>query len=314
MSLVVPVYNEQYSIDIFFSHLLTISDHIFAQIERLEIIFIDDGSDDLTIEQIRQHAPTNFDVTIVKLSRNFSKEIALAAGLANASGDAVIPLDVDLQDPTELIPEMIKHWLAGAKMVNAKRRARPEDTFFKRTTSAAFYKLFNMLSDFKIEENVGDFRLLDRELVDVLNEMPERSRFAKGMFAWLGFHPVTIEFSRPARAAGTTKWGAIKLWKLALDGIAGATTLPLRIWTYFGVFISISAISLALLLIISVFIYGIQVPGYASLMVVMLFMFAFNFIALGIIGEYVGRLSVEVRRRPLYVIDEIIKLSGSDIN
>jgi len=219
-------------------------------------------------------------------------------------------MDVDLQDPPEVIEKMVAAWLQGAKVVNAKRASRDEDSFLKRTTSALFYRLVNRLSDYPIEPNVGDFRLLDRQVVDILNQMPERVRFMKGIFAWVGFRPVTVEYDRTERADGTSKWSYWKLWNFALDGITGSTTLPIRTWSYVGFFVTVIAVIFAVFLILRTLIFGVDVPGYASLMVVTLFIGAVNLVALGMMGEYIGRLTVETKQRPIYVVDEVIESKG----
>jgi glycosyltransferase involved in cell wall biosynthesis len=306
LSLVIPVCNEESVVPHFMQAMEPVIRSLAGRVDRVEMVFVDDGSTDSTVARILDCAGPG-DIRIVKLSRNFRKDNALAAGLAHATGDAVIPMDIDLQDPPEMIPRMVDAWLAGAKVVNAKRASRAADSPLKRSTSRTFYSVFNRLSDFQVEPDVGDFRLLDRQVVDVLNEMPERVRFMKGMFAWVGFQPVTLEYDRPERVSGQTKWNLWKLWNFALDGITGSTTLPLRAWTYFGFGIAILALVLATLLVLRTLIHGVDVPGYASLMVVVLFMGACNLIALGVLGEYVGRLTVESKKRPIYVVDEVIE-------
>lgn len=307
VSLIVPVYNESDALAFFFAAVDDVAKKLAQRGVSLEIVFVDDGSFDDTASIILTEPVKNYDICLVKLSRNFRKDNALAAGFAQAKGDAVIPMDVDLQDPPEAILAMVDAWEGGAKVVNAKRSSRDQDSFFKRQTSRYFYKLFNRLSDYPIDPDVGDFRLLDRQVVDVINQMPERVRFMKGMFAWVGFKPVTIEYDRPDRSAGETKWNFWKLWNFALDGITGSSTLPLRAWTYFGLYIAAIAVIAAVLLITRTLIFGIDVPGYASLMVVTLFMGACQLIALGVLGEYVGRLSLETKQRPIYVIEDVIE-------
>ncbi|RYH06628.1 glycosyltransferase family 2 protein [Tropicimonas sp. IMCC6043] len=312
LSLVVPVFNEEQAVPMFLDKMKPLVRELRDKIERVEVVFVDDGSADRTVAEIIERASDVLDIRIVKLSRNFRKDNALAAGLDHATGDAVIPMDVDLQDPPELIPQMVEAWLDGAKVVNAKRASRHNDSALKRSSSRAFYGAINLLSEFHVEPNVGDFRLLDRQVVDVLNAMPERVRFMKGMFAWVGFRQVTLEYERPERAAGETKWNLWKLWNFALDGITGASTLPLRAWTYFGSIVAVLALIMGFLLTIRTLVYGIDVPGYASLMVVVLFFGACNLIALGILGEYVGRLTVESKRRPIYVVEEVIELTAAE--
>jgi glycosyltransferase involved in cell wall biosynthesis len=310
LSIVVPVLNEEETIALFLEALDAQADAIRAALGpggQLEVVFVDDGSRDRTLEIIESLAAQRPDVVLVGLSRNFGKDAALAAGLAHARGDAVLPMDVDLQDPPQIIPDMVSAWRRGAKVVNARRRKRGSDTWLKRRTAAAFYGLYNRLADYPIQDNVGDFRLLDRSVVDVLNGMPERIRFMKGLFSWVGFTQATVEYDRPQRMAGTSKWVYWRLWNFALDGITGSTTMPLRIWTYVGLIVVVLAQLYAAFTIVRTLMLGIDVPGYASLLVVILMFGAFNMISVGLLGEYVGRIAIEVRQRPLYLVE---RLSG----
>lgn len=308
LSLVVPVFNEEENILHFVE---TVDAVLMAETKdrdllALEYLFVNDGSSDRTEFVVRQLAKADRRIRLVNLSRNFGKEAALCAGLRYAAGDAVIPMDVDMQDPPSLVPEMVARWRAGAKVVNARRVDRSSDTPFKRWTSALFYRVINRLADYDVPSNVGDFRLLDRDAVTVLNELTEHSRFNKGLFSWIGFEVATVEYARPARSAGSTKWRFGKLIGLALDGIISSTTLPLRIWTLIGVAIALGAFAYAMFLIVSVTIHGVAVPGYASSMVVMLGLGGLNLISLGLIGEYLGRVAVQVRGRPLYVVSSTV--------
>jgi len=307
------VFNEEQAVPTFLERIGVIAQDLAGRIARLEVVFVDDGSTDATVARILEHPANGFDIRLVRLSRNFCKDNALSAGLAHARGDAVIPIDVDLQDPPELIPKMVDKWRAGAKVVNARRVSRAQDSAFKRKTSGWFYRVFNRLSDYTVDPDVGDFRLLDRKAVDILNGMPERVRFMKGLFAWIGFQPAIVEYERPSRAAGSTKWNVWRLWNFALDGITGTSTLPLRLWSYFGAVIATAAILYAIFLLARTAIYGVDVPGYASLMVVVLFLGACNLIALGVFGEYMGRLTIEARQRPIYVVDEVIDREGGEV-
>lgn len=308
LSLVVPVFNEEAVIELF---MLRIDGQRPAMLDALgpggaiEILFVDDGSQDRTAEIIARIADRRPDVTLVKLSRNFGKDAALTAGLAQASGDAVIPVDVDLQDPPEAIPGMIAAWRAGAKVVNARRRSRRVDTLLKRLTAKAFYRAYNRIASYPIQENVGDFRLLDRDVVNVINMMPERVRFMKGLLSWVGFSQATVEYDREPRAAGATKWKYWRLWNFALDGITGSTTLPLRIWTYLGLALAAVAVIYAGFIGVMALAHQTKAPGYASLMIATLVIGAVNMISLGLLGEYVGRISIEVRQRPLYLIESV---------
>jgi glycosyltransferase involved in cell wall biosynthesis len=303
LSLVVPVHNETGSIEPFLSRavpVLTGLGKAFAY----EIVFVDDGSTDATLAELLAARKTNPKIRIVALSRNFGKDTALAAGLAHTTGQAVIPIDVDLQDPPEVIPELVAQWRAGFDVVNARRADRSSDTWLKRTTSRGFYKVFNQMADRPILEDVGDFRLLSRRVVDVVNQFPERARFMKGLFSWVGFKHTTVDYQRAERHAGDTKWRYWKLWNFAVDGIASFTTVPLRIWSYFGALVALAAFVFAGFLIVRTMIFGIDTPGYASLMVMVLFFGGVNLLSLGVIGEYLGRTYTEVKGRPLYIVDK----------
>ena len=305
ISVIVPVFNEEETIGQFFERAIPALNAACDIIETdsdFEIVFVDDGSTDKTVDQIAAVARENRKIKLISLSRNFGKDAAVAAGLAHAAGDAIVPIDVDLQDPPELIPVMVQKWLSGAKVVNAFRASRSSDGYLKRLTAKAFYSVYNSITDHQIPHNVGDFRLIDREVVDILLQLPERTRFMKGLIPWIGFPTECIDYVRAPRAAGHTKWRYWQLWNFALDGLTSATTAPLRIWTYIGTLVSISAFFYALFLIARAILYGIDTPGYTSLMVIVLFIGGINMLALGILGEYIGRISIESKSRPLYVI------------
>jgi glycosyltransferase involved in cell wall biosynthesis len=309
ISLVVPVFNEEESVGHFAAAIEAViadSWHEGEICPRFEIVFVDDGSRDATAAVIRAMCRVDHRIKLVALSRNFGKEAALSAGLKAATGDAVIPMDVDLQDPPELIRPMIDLWLGGAQIVNAKRIDRSQDSFAKRTTSRLFYKTINAIADHPIAVDVGDFRLLDRSAVTVLNEMTERCRFNKGLFSWIGFRTETVEYARPARRAGSTKWRVSRLLALALDGITSSTTFPLRVWTVIGAVIAALAFGYALFLVGYTILSGVDTPGYASIMVAVLFLGGLNLFSLGLMGEYIGRISVQVRGRPLYIVAETV--------
>ncbi len=301
LSAVVPMYNEEGGIDMFFERLEPVLEAIT---EDYEIICIDDGSTDATMDELLAHRSRNSRIKIINLSRNFGKDVALSAGLDYATGQAVVPLDADLQDPPELIAEMMEKWREGYEVVYARRSNRKSDTATKRVTAGWFYRIHNAIADISIPDNAGDFRLIDQRVNVALQNLPERTRFMKGLFAWVGFKQASVEYVREERAHGDSKWQYWKLWQFALDGITGSTTFPLRIWTYVGFVVSLTAFVLSTLLTIRTIFYGVDVPGYASLMVSVLFLGGINILATGIIGEYIGRIFTEVRRRPLYLVRE----------
>ncbi|HFC05256.1 MAG TPA: glycosyltransferase [Rhizobiales bacterium] len=309
LSIVVPMWNEEESIDIFFEKIEPVLQSIC---ENYEIICIDDGSTDATMSLLVKHRVRDPRIKVLSLSRNFGKDIALSAGLNNAHGKAVVPMDVDLQDPPEVIADMYARKQEGFDVVIAVRSSRQSDTIVKRLTARLFYRLHNSMADVTIPHDTGDFRMLDQRVVQVLRHLPERNRFMKGLFSWVGFTHATVEYERQPRAAGTTKWKYWKLWNFALDGITSSSTLPLRIWTYLGTSIAAMAFLYAAWLIVKVFVYGADVPGYASTMVTILFLGGINILATGIFGEYLGRVYVEVRNRPLYVVRETHGLQSQE--
>ncbi|MEC3910611.1 glycosyltransferase family 2 protein [Sphingobium sp. CR2-8] len=305
LSIVVPVHNEQDVISLFLDAARPAVAKALALIgpdARAEYLFVDDGSSDRTADIVSILARLNPDVRCLSLSRNFGKEAALAAGIDHAVGDAVIPIDVDLQDPPDVIVAMVRAWLAGAQVVNARRIDRSSDGWFKRWSAHGFYRILNRLSDYPIPENVGDFRLLDRQAVDVIKQLGEQARFNKGLFSWIGFRVATVDYVRAVRGAGTTKWRLGKLWSLAIDGITASTTMPLRIWSYVGGGIALLAFAYAAFLVAHTIVTGVDVPGYASIMVAVLMLGGLNLLSLGIVGEYLGRVAREVRQRPLYIV------------
>lgn len=307
LSIVIPVFNEQESISLFLEAARPAVAQALALIgpeAQAEFLFVNDGSSDRTADILAIMARLNPDVRSVTLSRNFGKEAALAAGIERARGDAVIPIDVDLQDPPEVIVALVRHWLAGAQVVNARRADRSSDHWFKRWSAHGFYRIINRLSDYPIPENVGDFRLLDRQAVDVIKQLGEQARFTKGLFSWIGFRVATVDYERAPREAGSTKWRLGKLWALAIDGITASTTMPLRIWSYIGGGIAMLAFAYAAFLVLHTLLTGVDTPGYASIMVAVLMLGGLNLMSLGIIGEYLGRVAREVRNRPLYVVAE----------
>ncbi len=304
LSVIVPVKDEEDAIGPFLDRVAPILDRILPQgsSPTWEILFVDDGSEDNTLPAILRAHQRDVRVRALSLSRNFGKEAALSAGLDHAQGQAVIPIDVDLQDPPEVIEAMLAKWRQGYEVVYGVRTNRESDSLPKRLTADLYYRAHNYLSNDKIPEHAGDFRLLDRAVVDVIREMPERNRFMKGLFAWSGFRQAAVEYERAAREVGQTKFRYWKLWTLALDGITSASTMPLRIWSYIGVVIAFFSLLYAVAVIIRTFAFGIDVPGYASLMVATLFFGGLQLLSLGILGEYVGRILIETKRRPLYVV------------
>lgn len=301
VTLVVPVYNEEASIDTFLERVAQTTGD-FGPSVRFDILFVNDGSRDKTERIILAAAAERDDISLINFSRNFGKEAALTAGLHHASGDAVIPLDVDLQDPPEVMAEMIRRWQGGAKLVNARRTRRDADTWLKKASASAFYRLFNALAEQPIPQDVGDFRLMDREVVQAIRQLGERSRCNKALFSWVGFETEEVTYERPPRAAGQSQWNYWKLTKLALDAIFSSSTVPLRIWTYVGMLMAFVSLVYSVFLVVRTMIFGIDVPGYASTAILILIFGGLNMFALGIIGEYVGRIYTEVRQRPLYVV------------
>ncbi len=309
ISIVAPCYNESETVELF----LDAIDKIVVDADfNHEIVFIDDGSRDDTRSRLTEIAARRDDVRVIILSRNFGKEAALTAGVDHAKGDAVIVMDVDLQDPPDLIVDFVRKWNDGFDVVYAAREDRQTDTAAKRATASWFYRLFNKVSAIKIPENAGDYRLMDRRVVEHVKALPERSRFMKGLFAWVGFRAIGVPYARPARAAGDTKFNFWKLWNFAIDGFTSFSTAPLRVWTYFGGIIAVLSIVYALFITTRTIVLGIDVPGYASLLVFILFFGSVQMISVGILGEYIARLFAEVKRRPIYIIDEVLDGAPAD--
>jgi glycosyltransferase involved in cell wall biosynthesis len=299
LSLIIPVFNEEEVVKIFIS---TVEDILITRSISFEFIFVNDGSKDSTYEVLKNLSIQNSKIKIINLSRNYGKEQALSAGLDFATGLAGVPIDCDLQDPPELIIEMYDKWKEGFDVVLAKRIDRSSDGLIKRRTSAAFYNLINTISDIDIPNNVGDFRLIDRRVIDALKTYPEKTRFMKGIFASVGFKQTTVEYVRPARVAGTTSWNYFGLYKLAVEGLVSFTSIPLKMWSYVGAMVSIFSFSYGIYLVVKTTILGADVPGYTSLMVVLLVMSGLILLSLGIIGEYISRIFIEVKQRPTYIV------------
>jgi glycosyltransferase involved in cell wall biosynthesis len=307
LTLIIPAKDEEAAIGPCLARVIPVLEGIADPVARsFEILFVDDGSTDSTLEVIRKANAADPRVRAISLSRNFGKEAALTAGLDAARGMAVVPLDVDLQDPPEALPRMIAQWRAGFDVVYGVRDNRETDSLPKRLTADLYYRAHNWLSQDKIPEHAGDFRLLDRKVVDVIRAMPERNRFMKGLFAWAGFKQAAVSYHREERTVGKTKFNYWKLWTLAIDGITSASTLPLRVWSYLGAFVALGALAFAAFIIIRTLTSGISVPGYASLMVAILFLGGLQLLSLGVLGEYVGRILTETKGRPLYIVRETI--------
>lgn len=300
ISIIAPFYNEGEGVDYFYEAICPIIDQI-SELD-FEVVCIDDGSRDNTLKKLISIAEIDPRFHVIELSRNFGKEAALTAGVDAATGDAVIPIDADLQDPPELIPEMIKEWSKGAEVVLARREDRSSDPFIKRKTAEIFYRFHNHLSSIQIPENVGDFRLMDRIVVDALKQLPERHRFMKGLFAWVGFKTVTLDYVRNPRIAGTTKFSGWKLWNFALEGITSFSAAPLKFWSYIGGLGALATFIYAIFIISRTLILGVDIPGYASLLVAVLFLGSLQLISIGMLGEYIGRIYMETKNRPLYLI------------
>lgn len=299
ISLVVPVFNEEDAIPIFYK---TVREFEELQHYEVEIVFINDGSKDATESIIRSLAIADPLVVALSFTRNFGKEPALFAGLDHATGEAVIPIDVDLQDPINVIPHLIDKWKAGAEMVLAKRTDRSTDGRLKRKTAEWFYKLHNKISNPKIEENVGDFRLMSRAVVENIKLLPERNLFMKGILSWVGGNTDVVEYTRAERIAGDSKFNGWKLWNLALEGITSFSTFPLRMWTYIGLLVAGLSFIYGAWMIIDTIAFGNPVRGYPSLLVSILFLGGVQLIGIGVLGEYIGRIYTESKNRPRYIL------------
>lgn len=272
---------------------------------RLQVLFVDDGSQDDTLQHLIRLQQKDGRVKVVELSRNFGKEAALSAGLDFATGDAVIPMDADMQDPPDLIPALVDAWVAGAEVVLARRADRRSDSVLKRVTARFFYRLHNRVSDIQIPENVGDFRLMDRVVVDALRKLPERQRFMKGLFAWVGFRTVVVDYVRPIRHQGQSKFSGMRLWNLAVEGITSFSAVPLKAWTYIGGVGAVGALAYAAFIALRTLILGVDVPGYASLFVAVLFFGSVQLVGIGVLGEYIGRIYMEAKGRPVYLVRQL---------
>jgi glycosyltransferase involved in cell wall biosynthesis len=299
VSIVAPAYNEARNLAAFVQAMTPVLDGLG---EPWEIVFVDDGSRDDTLGLLLAARAQDSRLKVVGLARNFGKDVALSAGLAHARGRAVIPIDCDLQHPPALIPELVARWRAGADMVIAVRTRRSEEGLIRRTTAGLYYTLMRRMTQVEIPRNAGDFRLLDRKLVDVINQMPERCRFMKGIFAWPGFKTETVDFQASVRAGGRSTWSLWKLWRFALDGLFSFSTVPLKLWTYVGAGSAAGAFIYGVITLIQKIFFGIAAPGYASLLIVVLFFNGLLLLSNGIQGEYIARVFEEVKGRPLFVV------------
>jgi len=299
LSVVVPVYDEEEVLPEFHRRLCAV---LAALPCESEVVFVNDGSRDGSLALMVALREADPRIGVVDLSRNFGKEIAMSAGLDYACGDAVVILDADLQDPPELIPAMLDAWRDGHDVVLMRRRSRADEGFVKRATARAFYRTIDHLGAIDIPENIGDFRLLSRRAVDAMRRFPERSRFMKGLFAWIGYPSTIIDYDRPGRHAGTTKWNYWRLWNFALEGITSFSAMPLKLASYVGVVTAVVAFVYGVYVIAKTLLYGDPVRGYPTLAVLVLFLGGIQLMALGIIGEYLARMFVEVKQRPLYLV------------
>lgn len=302
LSIIIPFYNEQEVIEECQSRLSSAVQSIDMNVE---MIYINDGSKDNTLSILTKLLKTDPRIKIIDLSRNFGKEIAMTAGIDAAKGDAVIVIDADLQDPPELMVDMVTKWREGFDVVYAKRVERKGESFMKKLTASLFYKLINKISDTEIPENVGDFRLMSRQAVNALNEVRERKRFMKGLFAWIGFPQTAIEYSRDPRFAGETNWNYGKLIKFAVEGISSFTQEPLRLATYAGFLTALSAFLFGLYFVVKTLIFGEAVQGFTTLITVILFFSGVQLLSIGILGEYIGHMFIESKQRPLYFVKKL---------
>ena len=304
ISIIAPVYNEQEVLDIYFEKMEKVLKSLPGK--TYEYIFVNDGSKDATLNILKERAGKNPNIKIISLSRNFKKEAGLFCGMQYCSGKAAVLMDVDLQDPPELIIDFIKKWEEGFDVVYGIRKNRRQDGFFKRVTSEIFYKIYNSVAFVKIPYNTGDFRLIDRKVINAVLSLNDRVLFMKGLLSWVGFKSIGIEYKRAKRAAGKTKWKYWKLWNFALDGLTAYSSIPLRIWTYIGFIIWFLSVIYLIFIFVRTVIMGIVVPGYASLITIALFFGGIQLFVLGVIGEYIARIFEQVKNKPIYIVDEKI--------
>jgi glycosyltransferase involved in cell wall biosynthesis len=302
LSIVVPCYNEASVLPVFHGRL----EAALAVVPEWEVVYVDDGSSDTTRAEIEALYRIDPRVGLVSLSRNFGKETAVTAGLDHAVGEAVVVIDADLQDPPELIPRLLEKRRDGFDMVYAKRSSRAGETWLKRRTAHAFYRLMQRMGDQRLPEDTGDFRLMSRRVVDAVRQLREQHRFMKGLFAWVGYPTTFVLYDRAARKAGLSKWNYWKLWNLALEGVTSFTVMPLKLATYVGLCVAVLSVIYAVQVIVKTLIIGNPVAGYPSLMTVVLFLGGVQLMFLGVIGEYLGRVFNETKQRPLYLVERYL--------
>ncbi|WP_373948071.1 glycosyltransferase family 2 protein [Vibrio pomeroyi] len=303
LSIIVPFYDEQEVLEEFHYRLTKVLDSLPIT---SEIVYVDDGSKDNSLDLVSSFTSINSSISVIGLSRNFGKESAMSAGLEHCRGQAVILLDADLQDPPELIPQMVAKWREGYDVVNMQRSQRDGETWFKKFSAASFYKVMSVAAKIDVPENVGDFRLLSREVVDHINQLPERNRYMKGIFSWPGFRQATIQFKRDARFCGETKWNYLKLIGLAMDGITSFSIRPLRIATAVGGLVALTAFVYGMVIVFKTLMFGEPITGYPSMMVVQLALGGIQLLSIGLMGEYIGRIFIETKNRPLYLIQSVV--------
>jgi polyisoprenyl-phosphate glycosyltransferase len=306
ISIVVPVYNEEGALPAFHDRLARVLAGLDG-LPEVEIVYVNDGSADRSLEILSRLRQSDPSVAVVSLSRNFGKEAALAAGLDAAGGDCVIVLDADLQHPPEEIPHMLQAWREGAQVVNMRRRSRADESWRKRMAAVWFYRILNSLSDIEIPADVGDFRLYDRIAADALRRLPERNRFGKGLASWIGFRQVTLEYDVGARAGGETKWSFRALWHFAIEGITSFSVAPLRLASHVGLASALVAFAAAVYVFIKTVFIGDPVPGFPTTIVVVLMLGGLQMMAIGVLGEYLGRIALEAKQRPIYVVERFLR-------
>lgn len=301
LSIVCPFFNEEQTVDLFMEEIHNTLNSLDLA---FEIICINDGSEDKTLIKLLQAKEKYHNLRIIDLSRNFGKESALTAGLDYADGDIIVPIDADLQDPPELILCFVEKWKQGYDVVLAERDDRSSDRILKRVTAELYYKLHNKIATPKLPENVGDYRLITRKVLTAIKQLPENQRFMKGIFSWVGFKTCSVKYKRKKRVAGKTSFHGWGLWNFALEGITGFSTVPLRFWLYFGALISVASLSYGVFIIFRTLVFGVDLPGYASLLTAILLLGGIQLIGIGILGEYIGRIYLEAKQRPTYIVNK----------